>query len=134
MTPIDGQARFDNERHQLREAAHRLLAGIPQRSNGKLTVAALAAEAGISRQPLYEHHPDLVNEFKSTTGRAPIAPNVEALQQQLANSHERIDQLQDYVTVLREHIRTLSAVITELTHEAQAGNVVALPRRRRSEK
>ncbi len=134
MTSIDRHARLDNERQQLREAAHRLLAGHPQRSNGKLTVATLATEAGISRQRLYEYHPDLVAEFNSTTGRAPTAPNVQALQQQLANAHERIHQLEGHTTMLQEYIRTLSAVITELTHEAQTGNVVALPRRRRSEK
>ncbi len=130
MTPVDRQAHLDNERHQVREAAGRLLAGTPQRSNGRHTVAALAAEAGISRQRLYEHHADLAAEFKTTTGGA-ISPNVEALQQQLANSRERIHELEGQVTLLQERIRTLGAVITELSLEAQAGNVVVLPPNRR---
>jgi hypothetical protein len=56
---------------------------------------------------------------------------MQALQQQRDNAYERIHQLEDHITLLQERIRTLGAVITELAHEAQAGNVVALPRRRR---
>jgi hypothetical protein len=129
MTPDDRQAHLDNERRQVREAAGWLLAGTPQGSNGKHTVATLAAEAGISRQRLYEHHADLVDEFKTTTGGA-VSPDVQALQQQLDNSRERIHQLEGHITLLQERIRTLSATIPELTHEAQASNVVALPLRR----
>jgi hypothetical protein len=131
MIPVGRQAHLDNERHQVREAAQRLLTGAPQHSNGRHTVAALAVEAGISRQRLYEYHADLVAEFKTTTGRGVISPNVQALQQQLADSRERIHQLEGHVTLLQNRIRTLGAVITELTLEAQAGNVVALPPKRR---
>ena len=65
----------------------RLLAGTPQRSNGTLTVAALAAEAALSRYRLYEHHPDLVTEFKTTTlAGGPATPGADALRQQLADA------------------------------------------------
>jgi len=131
MIPGGRQAHLDNERHQVREAAQRLLTGAPQHSNGRHTVAALAVEAGISRQRLYEHHTELVTEFKTTTGRGSVSPTIQALQQQLADSRERVQQLEGQVIVLQIRIRTLAAVITELTLEAQASNVVALPSRRR---
>lgn len=131
MTSPDRQARSDTERRLIREAMQRLLAGTPQRSNGKLTVATLAIEAGLSRQRLYEHHPDLVAEFKTASGGAPIPPDVEALRQQLADADCRNRQLEASNSQLRAQITTLCAVITELTHEAAADNVVTLPRRRR---
>ena len=127
MTTVDRQAHLDHERQQIREAAQRLLAGTAQRSSGKHTVAALAVEAGISRQRLYEHHADLLARFKTTMGGGAIAPSVQALQQQLASSRERIHELEGQVTLLQDRIRTLGAVITELTLEARADNVVALP-------
>ncbi len=131
MTEIDRQAHLDYERHQVREAAERLLAGKPQRSNGKPTVVALAAEAGISRQRLYEHHADLVAEFKTATGSGLVSLDAQALQRRLVDSCEPINELEGQVCVLQERIRTLSALITELTLEANAGNVVALPPKRR---
>jgi hypothetical protein len=68
-----------------------------------------------------------VAEFKATTGRRGVTPKVQALQQQLADSHERIHQLEGHVTLLQNRIRTLAAVFTELTLEARASNVVTLP-------
>jgi hypothetical protein len=40
---------------------------------------------------LYEHHPDLVTEFKTTTlADGPATPGADALRQQLAGARERI--------------------------------------------
>jgi len=133
MNSVDRQVHLDHERLQVREAARRLLTGAPERSSGRHTVAALAAEARISRQRLYEHHADFLAEFRTAPGGRPAAANLQLLQQQLAGAQQRIQHLEDHCTALQERIRTLSAVITELTQEAQAsGVVVAMPRRRHS--
>jgi hypothetical protein len=126
MTYQDRKARLDDERHLLYAAMARLRDGKPQRSSGKLTAAALAVEAGIGRQRLYEHHGELLTEFKITAGGGPTSPNVQALRQQLADAHDRIQSLEADNTLLTRRITTLCAVITELTHEAQADNVVTL--------
>lgn len=131
MTPADRHTQLDNERQQLRNAMQRLLTGTARRSNGKHTITTLATESGLSRQRLYEHHADLVTEFKTTAAGSPVSPDVQALQQQLANSHETIQQLKQDNTALHERIRTLCAVITELTQEANADNIVAIPTHRR---
>lgn len=114
------------------EAAQRLLAGSPQRSNGKLTVATLAVEAGVPRHRLYAHHTTLIAEFQTAAGSAPVSPTVQALQQQLADAHEHTALLQADNTRLQARIRTLCAVVAELTHEAHADNLVTMPRRRRT--
>ncbi|MGW7202816.1 hypothetical protein [Streptomyces sp. NPDC054837] len=41
----------------------RILTGRPERSNGALTIVALAIEAGVPRNALTQRHPDLKNEF-----------------------------------------------------------------------
>ncbi|MGW4101653.1 hypothetical protein [Streptomyces sp. NPDC004976] len=53
----------EDERSRIRAAMDRLLAGQHTRSNGGLTVVALAAEAGVHRMALQKRHADLKEEF-----------------------------------------------------------------------
>lgn len=129
MTPA---AQAADERRLISEAVQRLLARNPQRSDGKLTIATLAIEAGVSRQRLYEHHADLLADFRiQATGTPGTSPEISALRSQLAEAHERIRELEAAAITREDKIKTLCAVIAELTHEANATNVVALPARKR---
>lgn len=126
----DAAARNDEEHQRVRAAMRRLRDDEAERSNGAHTVMALADESGIPRQRLYEHHSDLLNEFKATAGRGPVTPNVEALQRQLAQARDHNQELAAENAQLRSKIRTLSAVITELTHDTSGANVVvSMPRK-----
>ncbi|MEW2259831.1 hypothetical protein [Streptomyces sp. NPDC047869] len=66
-----------DERTRIRGAIDRLLAGQPTRSNGSLTVAALAIEADVHRMALLKRHADLKEEFyarvRSETHQTPEA-------------------------------------------------------------
>lgn len=127
----DAAARNDEEHQQVRAAMSRLRDNKAERSNGARTVVALADESGIPRQRLYEHYGDLLNEFKAMVGCGPVTPNVEALQRQLAQARDHGQELATENAHLRSKIRTLSAVITELTHETFGANVVVpMPRKR----
>lgn len=84
-----------------------------------------------SRQRLYEHHADLITEFQTKASGGPIPPSVAAMQQQLADARTRIQELEAREAQLLAQTQTLCAVITELTHETEANNVVALPVRGR---
>ncbi|WP_406402445.1 hypothetical protein OH805_24880 [Streptomyces sp. NBC_00879] len=57
MSPVPG------ERDRIRAAMDRILGGVPQRSNGALTIVALAAEASVTRNALTQRHLDLKNDF-----------------------------------------------------------------------
>jgi hypothetical protein len=130
VTTLDRHTRLATEQQLIRDATQRLLAGTPQRSNGSLSIATLATESGLPRHRIYEHHADLVAEFKAKTHTgAPITPDIQALGQQLADAHQRIHQLEATQAQLTNKITTLCAVITELTHDAHPDNVVALLRR-----
>ncbi|MFD4123634.1 hypothetical protein ACFXKK_00785 [Streptomyces globisporus] len=52
-----------NERDRIRAAMHRILSGVPERSNGASTIVALAAEADVPRNALTQRHTDLKNQF-----------------------------------------------------------------------
>lgn len=50
-------------RDGIRTAMDRILDGTPERSNGALTIVALAIEADVPRNALTQRHTDLKNEF-----------------------------------------------------------------------
>ncbi|MDQ0213119.1 hypothetical protein [Arthrobacter bambusae] len=52
-----------DERAHIQTAMERILDGNPERSNGALTIVALAAEAGVPRNALTQRHVDLKNLF-----------------------------------------------------------------------
>ncbi|KKE98392.1 hypothetical protein [Mycolicibacterium obuense] len=126
----DAGERNDEEHQQVRAAMNRLRDNKAEQSTGARTVVALADESGVTRQRLYEQHSDLLNEFKATVGCGPVTPNAEALQRQLAQARAHNQELAAENAHLRGKIRTLSAVITEITHETSGANVVvSMPRR-----
>jgi hypothetical protein len=52
-----------DERAAIEAAMNWLLDGIPLRSDGRLTIVSLAAEAGVKRHVLTHKHPDLKDRF-----------------------------------------------------------------------
>uniref|UniRef100_UPI003F58F2AA hypothetical protein n=1 Tax=Mycolicibacterium obuense TaxID=1807 RepID=UPI003F58F2AA len=131
MTLSHNTSSNEEERQAVLSAITRIHDGRAERSNGAHTVVALATESGITRQRLYEHHSDLLNDFKATAGATSVGPNIKALQRQLAQTGERNQQLAAENALLRSKIRTLSAVITELTLDStNVDAVVAMPRNR----
>jgi hypothetical protein len=52
-----------DERARIRAGIERVLAETPERSNGALTIVALATEAGVPRNALTQWHTDLKDEF-----------------------------------------------------------------------
>ncbi|MGW6412751.1 hypothetical protein ACWF95_37195 [Streptomyces vinaceus] len=98
-----------DERTFIREAMDRLLAGKATASNGSLTAAALAAEAGVHRMALYKRHADLKNEFeervRTETKQVPetekqLRETVAKLKKTVANQRAEIDDLRQQVTRL----------------------------------
>lgn len=116
----------DIERKQVEEAIDRLISGNPVRATGHHTVVELAKESGVQRTRLYEQYPDLIASFKQLAQQA-ISPRlIIATSHELTQAHQRINELIAENTQLRQRIRTLSAVITELSIERDQNNVVRL--------
>ncbi|MFB0627600.1 hypothetical protein [Streptomyces sp. AB3(2024)] len=106
-------------RTALIEAMDRLLAVDPQHSDGSLTVASLAREAGISRATAYRAN-DVVELFRQRVGERSSGPDVPA------TLRERIQELQgqlrearrarhEEITDLRQSVDTLAQQVQALT-------------------
>ncbi|MFI1805545.1 hypothetical protein ACH415_18310 [Streptomyces californicus] len=118
-----------HERTSIREAMDRLLAGQATASNGSLTAAALAAEAGVHRMALYKRHADLKNEFeervRTETKQVPetekqLRATIAKLKKTIANQNTELKELRALVT----RLTLASAVLTQdqkgSTGQAQA--------------
>jgi hypothetical protein len=70
-------------------AAHLRWGGQPQRSNGALTIVALAEEAEVPRNALTQRHTDLKNEFyEKVRARGGIPDSERRLRQQIRRLKE----------------------------------------------
>jgi chromosome segregation ATPase len=83
-----------DERPQIEAAMDRLLAGTPLRSDGKLTVVSLAAEAAVRRHVLTHKHTDLKDRFYARVRAQDNVPASEtALREQIADLRRRLADL-----------------------------------------
>ncbi|MEU2258434.1 hypothetical protein ABZ540_35300 [Nocardia xishanensis] len=97
----------DSERTRIRAAVERLLACRPERSDGSLTVTALAIEANVHRMALHKRHADLKEEFYA---------RVRAETQQTPETEKR---LRDEVTRLKRALRESRAAEKESRRRAE---------------
>jgi hypothetical protein len=128
-----------DERDQIRAAMDRMLAGTPERSNGALTIVALAIEAGVPRNALTQRHTDLKDEFyqcirergADNADEARLRATIVRLRQTIAGKNKELAQL-------RADVPALVRVVHQLTLENQqlrdwragtGGNVIPFPRR-----
>ncbi|MFC5907914.1 hypothetical protein [Streptacidiphilus monticola] len=111
-----------DERTRIREAIDRLLAGTPARSDGALTVVALAAEAEVHRMAILRRHPDLKNEFyervrqekhQTPESEKRLRETVIRLKKTISNQRRELEELRRITTqltlanaVLAEELRT----------------------------
>lgn len=125
-----------DERTRIRAAMDRLLTGQATVSNGSLTVAALAVEAGVHRMALMKRHADLKNEFyervRAETPQVPEAEKrlretVTKLRQTVANQKAEIEELRQQVTRLTLASAVLAQQQDPLTApRAELDNVLPL--------
>ena len=127
------------ERERIRAAMDRILAGTPERSNGALTVVALAIEAGVPRNALTQRHTDLKNEFydrikgagAQNEDEARLRATIARLRQTIANKNRELAQLRADVPALVRAVNTLTLELQETRAELTAlGNVTRLDSRR----
>lgn len=97
----------DDERTRIRAAIERLLTGRPERSDGSLTVVALAVEAGVHRMALHKRHADLKEKFHARVrAETHQPPEVEK-------------RLRDEVTRLKKALRQSRTAEEESRHRAE---------------
>jgi chromosome segregation ATPase len=111
----------DPVRAAILAAMDRLLDGTPQRSEGRLSVSQLAAEADVKRWHLTHQHTDLKDTFQarvrqSQAGQAASARTASAYEELKA----RHAQLQRHCAALENRLQLYATTINALTLENAA--------------
>ena len=131
MTPEPG------ERAQIRAAMDRILAGAPERSNGALTIVALAIEAGVPRNALTQRHTDLKNEFyqrireagADNGDEARLRATIARLRQTIASKNKELAQLRADVPALVRAVHQLTLENQQLRDTRASTSVIPFPGR-----
>jgi septal ring factor EnvC (AmiA/AmiB activator) len=128
-----------DERRQIRAAMDRILAGTPERSNGALTIVALAIEAGVPRNALTQRHTDLKNEFYQrirergapSDDEARLRAAIARLKQTIASKNKELSQLRADVPALVRAVNQLTLENQQLRgmHASTSGSVIPFPGR-----
>jgi phage-related minor tail protein len=108
-------------RAQIEAAMDRLLAGTPLRSDGKLTIVSLAAEAGVRRHVLTHRHTDLKDRFYARVKAQNSVPASEAeLRKQNTRLQGRLDDLRSERDEYKQAAQALARALNVLTAENDA--------------
>ncbi|WP_045743770.1 hypothetical protein [Actinoplanes rectilineatus] len=124
------------DRDAIRAAIDRLLAGTPLRSDGSLTIVALADEANIKRRLLTHRHTDLKDEFYARVrARGHVPDNERKLRDDLYKATERIKELIAEINKIQGENHAFARIINVLelenhqlrTDTGRTGHLAALP-------
>ncbi|MEV6383115.1 hypothetical protein AB0M31_27355 [Streptomyces sp. NPDC051773] len=107
-----------DERERIRAAMDRILGGTPQHSNGALTIAALALEAGVPRNALTQRHTDLKAEFyDKVRARGGIPDSERRLRQQVRKLKELRAADAEEIAQLKADVEALVGALHQDTVE-----------------
>jgi chromosome segregation ATPase len=110
-----------DERREIEAAMHRLLNGTPLRSDGKLTIVSLAAEAGVKRHVLTHRHTDLKDLFNARVKAQNSVPASEAaLREQNAELRRKLDDMRAERDEYKQAADALARALNVLTTENDA--------------
>lgn len=128
-----------SERDRIRGAMDRILDGAPERSDGAMTVVALAIEAGVRRNALTQRHTDLKGEFYQRIKARGVDNGDEArLRATIAQLRKTIAGKNKELAQLRADVPALVRAVNQLTMENQqlrdmdvssGGSVIPFPGR-----
>jgi len=107
-----------DERREIEAAMDRLLNGTPLRSDGKLTIVTLAAEAGVKRHALTHKHTDLKDLFNARVKAQHSAPASEAaLREQNQELRRKLDDMRAERDEYKQAADALARALNVLTAE-----------------
>ncbi|MGW3823392.1 hypothetical protein ACWEAF_13985 [Streptomyces sp. NPDC005071] len=107
-----------DEREQIRAAMDRILTGRAERSDGALTIVALALEADVPRNALTQRHLDLKNEFyEKVRARGQMPDSEVRLRKQIVKLKELRAKDAQELAQLRADIQGLVQAVNVLSLE-----------------
>ncbi|MEU5239712.1 hypothetical protein ACH4UR_25375 [Streptomyces lydicus] len=108
-----------DERDRIRAAVDRILGGTPQRSNGALTIVALAEEADVPRNALTQRHVDLKNDFYDKVRARGAMPDSE---KRLRGQVTKLKELRAEDAKELKQLRTDVEALVGALHQTQMEN------------
>lgn len=128
-----------DERDRIRAAMDRILSETTERSNGALTIVALAQEAQVPRNALTQRHTDLKAEFYARVAERGAPPEAEtrlratiaALKKTIANKNAELAQLRADVPALVRAVNQLTLENQELREALASPSAEVIPIRGR---
>lgn len=103
-----------NSEMRLRAAMERLLAGAPERTDGRLIKENLYREAGVSRATM-NRNPAVLEEWsRQVDGTQPRDKEVEDLKRQLTERRSELRQLRKRVKELEDQLTVAATAVAEL--------------------
>ena len=107
-----------DERREIEAAMDRLLNGTPLRSDGKLTIVSLAAEAGVKRHALTHKHTDLKDLFNARVkGQRSVPASEAALRGQNEELRSKLDEMRTERDEYKQAADALARALNVLTTE-----------------
>lgn len=99
---------------KLRAAMERLLAGKPERTDGRLIKENLYREAGVSRATMNRTSAVLEEWTRKVDGTQPRDKEIENLKRQLTERRSELRQLRERVKDLEAHLTIAATAVAEL--------------------
>ena len=105
-----------DERREIETAMDRLLNGTPLRSDGKLTIVSLAAEAGVKRHALTHKHTDLKDLFDARVkAQHSVTASEAALRDQNGELRRKLDDMRAERDEYKQAADALARALNVLT-------------------
>lgn len=126
----------DDREKDLLLALAKIVKGRSQKGESKVTISAVAREAGISTSLIHNHYPRVAEAIRDAQGRSSRAQR-DIKQDELVNEREKSAGLRKEIKELRSQIAMLTSInevysleLRELKAKASAGNVLELGKKR----
>jgi hypothetical protein len=133
MPAVPAPTETNPERSAIVHAMQRLLDGTPLRSDGRLTVVSLAAEANVKRYVLTEKHVDLKDLFyariRAIDQGTAVSENPPELQRMRDRIAELTRETEQQRLVINALARTVQALQCKLSRANRDGGVSPRPLR-----
>ncbi|PYC12519.1 TetR family transcriptional regulator [Pseudomonas jessenii] len=106
----------DVRKKELQLALHRILQGRAKSEETKISIAAVAREAGVSAALIYNHYPDIAEAIRNAQGRSSRNQR-DVKQRDLLHEQEKTRKLRQEISELRVKVASLASLNETLLNE-----------------
>ena len=106
----------DARKKELQLALHRIVLGRAKSAEKKISIAAVAREAGVSAALIHNHYPDIAEAIRNAQGRSSRVQR-DVKQKDLLHEQEKTRKLRQEISELRVKVASLASLNETLLNE-----------------